>query len=356
MSDHFPCPPDAILPASAQDLTNFNTLGLSAQARACVTLRSRDQLEGLSELAARYPGLLVLGGGSNMVLPAVIDSLVARVALTGVRLLEDRPDAWVIEAGAGENWHDFVTLCVQQGWHGLENLALIPGTVGAAPVQNIGAYGVELAQRFAGLTAWHVRERRAVEMSAPDCSFAYRDSVFKHVPPGEWVILSVRFALPKPWRPVLDYPDLRRYFDDHPLSRANLTAQDIYHAVCRIRRAKLPDPARIGNAGSFFKNPIVSEAQRDALLAQFPGLVSYPQPDGGYKLAAGWLIDQCGWKGRQLGAAGVHDRQALVLVNKGAATAVDIMALAAAIQDDVAARYGVRLEPEPVVWKDRQAG
>lgn len=347
MPDFSQAPPTATLTPARQELAQFNTLGLSARANAFVTLNAVEQLHALSDLAGQYPGLLVLGGGSNVVLPAQIDSLVSYVALKGVRLIEARPDAWIIEAGAGENWHDFVTACIDQGWNGLENLALIPGTVGASPVQNIGAYGVELADRFHGLTAWNVRQRRLVEMSAADCRFTYRDSVFKHHPPGTWVIVSVRFFLPRPWQPVLEYPDLQRYFGS---SDSAPTARQIYDAVCRIRREKLPDPAIIGNAGSFFKNPLVDATVRDALLAQHPGLVSYQQSDGRYKLAAGWLIDQCGWKGKQLGAAGVHDRQALVLVNKGGATAADIMTLATAIQHDVAARYHVDLEPEPVVW------
>lgn len=353
--------PESSLTPSGQDLAPFNTLGLPARAHAFVTLRSVDQLNALSDLVSQYPGLLVLGGGSNMVLPAHINSLVARVALAGVHLIEARPDAWIIEAGAGENWHDFVATCVEHGWDGLENLALIPGTVGAAPVQNIGAYGVELADRFSGLTAWHVHQRRLVEMSSAQCGFAYRDSVFKHDAPGTWIIVSVRFALPRPWRAVLEYPDLQRHFGlaasgrfdaSTPRKGGTPTARSVFEAVCQIRRDKLPDPAVVGNAGSFFKNPLVDATVRDALVTQHPGLVSYPQPDGRYKLAAGWLIDQCGWKGKQLGRAGVHDRQALVLVNKGGATAADIMDLAAAIQRDVAARYQVALDPEPIVWRD----
>ncbi|MDQ6212001.1 UDP-N-acetylmuramate dehydrogenase [Achromobacter insolitus] len=337
--------PLALSPVS-QDLTRLNTLGLASQAVAFVTLEDPAQLPALSQLASQAAFLLVLGGGSNLVLPRQVDGLVARVAFKGVRLLEARPDAWLIEAAGGESWHGFVETCVNQGWDGLENLALIPGTVGAAPVQNIGAYGVELQERFHSLTAWDVRAGRQVEMSAADCRFSYRDSVFKHDEPGRWVITSVRFALPRPWRPVLGYPDLQRHAG---LAGDAPAARDIFDAVCEIRRAKLPDPAVTGNAGSFFKNPIVSAKVRDALLGRFPGLVSYAQPDGGYKLAAGWLIDQCGWKGRALGAAGVHERQALVLVNRGGATAADIMGLAHAIQAAVSERYGVRLEPEPVV-------
>lgn len=337
--------PRALTPAS-QDLSRLNTLGLTSCADRYVTLEDASQLPALTALARDAESLLVLGGGSNLVLPERVPGVVAKVAFKGVRLLESRPDAWIIEAAGGETWHDFVATCVKQGWDGLENLALIPGTVGAAPVQNIGAYGVEFEQRFHSLTAWDVPADRYVEMSAADCRFSYRDSVFKHDAPGRWIIVSVRFALPRPWQPVVSYPDLQK----HPaLNQHAPTAQGIFDAVCEIRRAKLPDPAVTGNAGSFFKNPIVSAATRDALAQRYPGLVSYPQPDGRYKLAAGWLIDQCGWKGRALGAAGVHDRQALVLVNRGGATASDIMGLARAIQDEVMARYGVRLEPEPVV-------
>lgn len=352
MPDIPQAPPDTSLTPTARDLTTLNTLGLQSRAPAFVCLRSPAQLPALSDLADRYASLLVLGGGSNLVLPPQVEGLVAQVALAGVRLVEARPNAWIIEAGAGENWHGFVSACVANGWDGLENLALIPGTVGAAPVQNIGAYGVELADRFLGLTAWNVRQRRLVDMDAAACRYAYRDSIFKHDAPGAWVIISVRFALPRPWRPVLDYPDLQRQAASMgPAPRA----RDIYEAVCSIRRAKLPDPTVIGNAGSFFKNPLVDAATRNALAERHPGLVSYAQPDGRFKLAAGWLIDQCGWKGRQLGAAGVHDRQALVLVNRGGATASDVMGLAAAIQRDVAQRYGVQLEPEPVVWPDARA-
>ncbi|MEN4917590.1 UDP-N-acetylmuramate dehydrogenase [Achromobacter spanius] len=337
--------PDSLSPV-AQDLTRLNTLGLASRADAFVTLDDPAQLPALSELARQASPLLVLGGGSNLVLPERVPGLVARVAFKGVRLLEAGQDAWLVEAAGGENWHGFVSACVAQGWDGLENLALIPGTVGAAPVQNIGAYGVELEERFHSLTAWDVRQARYVEMRAADCRFSYRDSAFKHDEPGRWVIVSVRFALPRPWRPVLGYPDLLRH---ERLAGGSPSARDVFDAVCDIRRVKLPDPAVTGNAGSFFKNPIVSAPQRDELADRFPGLVSYAQADGRYKLAAGWLIDQCGWKGRALGAAGVHDRQALVLVNRGGATAADIMGLARAVQDAVAERYGVRLEPEPVV-------
>lgn len=336
---------NSLLPTRC-DLTRFNTFGLASEAPDCVLLEHGEQLDAVSELARQRDALLVLGGGSNMVLPAVVSGLVVRVALRGLQLIEERDDAWIIEAAAGETWHEVVSACIERGWDGLENLALIPGTVGAAPVQNIGAYGVELADRFDSLQAWHIPTSRLVHMTAGDCRFAYRDSLFKHARPGEWLIVSVRLRLPRPWRAVLDYPDLQR---DTELAAGEPAARAIFDAVCRIRRAKLPDPAVIGNAGSFFKNPLVDAAVRNGLLARFPSLVSYAQADGRYKLAAGWLIDQCGWKGQSLGSAGVHDRQALVLVNRGGASARDIMALAEAIQHDVKVRYGVMLEPEPVV-------
>lgn len=333
----------SLLPA-AHDLRSLNTFGLACEASAFLSLDDPAQLPAVSALAGRYPYWLALGGGSNLVLGQVLEGLVLRVAFKGIRLVQARADAWIVEAAAGECWHDFVAHCVSQGWDGLENLALIPGTVGAAPVQNIGAYGVELADRFHSLSAWDVARGEAVEMSAAECRFAYRDSRFKRE--GRWIITAVRFALPRPWQPVLDYPDLRRW---PTLQQEQPDARAIFDAVCAIRRAKLPDPALIGNAGSFFKNPLVSGALRAQLLARFPDLVSYVQPDGRYKLAAGWLIDQCGWKGRALGAAAVHDRQALVLVNRGGATADDILGLAQAIQAEVAARFGVALEPEPII-------
>jgi len=347
-----PASPQAAPPLTLQprDLQPLNTLGLPAWTQAYARIGHPAQLPQLSELAARHGPPLVLGGGSNIVLPPSVPGWVVQVGLAGVRLVEARSDAWIVEAGAGESWHGFVQACVRQGWDGLENLALIPGTVGAAPVQNVGAYGVELAERFLGLSAWDVAHRRMVEMSSADCRFGYRDSMFKHEPAGRWVIASVRFALPRPWRPVLEYPDLQ----GHPrlAQAAAPSAQDIFEAVCEIRRGKLPDPAVLGNAGSFFKNPVVAAGAYRELAARFPGLVGYPQADGRYKLAAGWLIDRCGWKGRRMGPAGVHERQALVLVNHGGARAAEILALAAAIRDDVRQRYGVELEPEPRVVAD----
>lgn len=335
----------------AQDLTSLNTLGLRSRTEAFVCYELPDQLSDLSKLASQYLNVFVLGGGSNVVLGRNLQSLVVKImpcdVQSGVQVWAETESELIIEAQAGVVWHDFVQLCVARGWNGLENLALIPGTVGAAPVQNIGAYGVELDQRFHSLVAWDLRERRLTEMGADDCRFAYRDSLFKRSGPGRWLIVSVRFRLPKPWHAVLTYPDLLR----HPVlsnSSAAATAVDIFSAVCDIRRSKLPDPKVLGNAGSFFKNPVVTLLDYSAIKARHSGLVAYPDGAGHYKLAAGWLIDQAGWKGRRMGRVGVHDRQALVLVNYGGASATDIGVLADAIRHDVMLHFGVALEQEPV--------
>jgi UDP-N-acetylmuramate dehydrogenase len=233
------------------------------------------------------------------------------------------------------------------GRPGLENLALIPGRCGAAPIQNIGAYGLELAQRFDSLTAWDFPSQCLVRMTAADCAFGYRDSLLKRALAGRRLILSVRLALPKRWRPVQGYADLARELKERGVGRPD--ARAIFDAVVAIRRRKLPNPALIGNAGSFFKNPIVSREQHQALMARHPSLIGYPQPDGGVKLAAGWLIEAVGLRGATRGRAGVYEKQALVLVNRGGATGAEILAMAREVQETVAEAFGVWLEPEPVI-------
>jgi len=297
----------------------------------------------------------VLGGGSNIVLTGDVRQLVLKVEVPGRRLIEDGPRALVVEAGAGENWHEFLTWTLAQGYPGLENLALIPGTVGASPVQNIGAYGVELQDRFESLDAIDLFTGKIFSLDAAQCAFGYRDSVFKHMAAkegdfglgGRAMILRVRFRLPKPWKPVLGYLDLERKM--HETGIRQPTARQIYDWVCAIRGAKLPDPRVIGNAGSFFKNPTVTPEQCQDIIAREPNIVHYPMPDGSVKLAAGWLIDACGWKGKSVGNAGVYEKQALVLVNRGGATGGEVVTLARAIQTSVYERFGIRLEPEPVV-------
>jgi len=328
-------------------LRSLNTFGIEARARAYLPVAGADILLAVKnspELAA-LPRL-ILGGGSNLLLTQDFPGLVLHMRSTGMAIIDSDEESVHVRAAAGESWHGLVMWTLAQGVGGLENLALIPGSVGAAPIQNIGAYGVELKDRFHSLTAFDFVSGEMLTLDRATCRFGYRDSIFKHELRDRAVVLDVTFALPKKWQANMNYADVMQ-----ELSQRQITSpspQDIAAAVIAIRTRKLPDPAQIGNAGSFFKNPIVSAAQRDSLLAQYPQLVSYVQPDGGCKLAAGWLIDQCGWKGRSLGAAGVYEKQALVLVNKGGATGREIAALAQAIQADVQAKFGVRLEPEPV--------
>jgi UDP-N-acetylmuramate dehydrogenase len=265
----------------------------------------------------------------------------------GIRLAEERADAWIVEAGAGESWHELVAHTLANGWPGLENLALIPGTVGAAPVQNIGAYGVELKDRFESLDAVDLVTGRTQTLFADTCAFGYRHSVFKESLANRTVITRVRFRCPKPWQPVLGYLDLERKMAETGIAAPS--AQQVFDWVCAIRRAKLPDPAVIGNAGSFFKNPVVTIEQCRDIIGRDPEIVHYPLPDGSIKLAAGWMIDACGWKGKHVGQAGVYEKQALVLVNRGGAIGSEVMLLAGAIQESVYGRFGIRLEPEPLV-------
>lgn len=329
-------------------LKPYNTFGLPAVARTLVRIETDADVRALlahPELG-RAPKF-VLGGGSNIVLTRDVEQLVLKVEVRGLRLVETREDAWIVEAGAGENWHDFVTWTLEQGLPGLENMALIPGTVGAAPVQNIGAYGVELKDRFDSLDAVDLVTGRTVTLTAPMCRFGYRDSVFKHELAGKSLITRVRLRLPRPWQPVLGYLDLER-----KVAETGITAPDarqIYDWVCEIRRQKLPDPRLLGNAGSFFKNPVVTPEQCRDIIGRDPEIVHYPMPDGTYKLAAGWLIDACGWKGKSIGRAGVYEKQALVLVNRGGAIGAEVVTLARAIQESVYGRFGIRLEAEPVV-------
>jgi len=352
-------------------LTQHNTLGLACQARRVLTLSSLSQLPGITALAREHAPIFILGSGSNVVLPEQLDQIVVRVALKGIALVEEtvsqrtpqdiledgsvRAEAYRIDVAAGENWHHLVAFTTHKAWFGLENLALIPGTVGAAPVQNIGAYGVEVQDLIESVTAWHIPEGRLMTLSKEECAFAYRDSIFKRSAPGTWLIVSVRFFLPMRWVPALSYPDLQK----HPLLAASapgtVTGQQIMNAVCEIRRAKLPDPAVLGNAGSFFKNPIVTASQYLALKQNFSDLVAYAQSDGRYKLAAGWLIECCGWKGKRQGAVGVHEKQALVLVNYGGAQASALMKLAQDVRSAVLEQFGVELEIEPVVVSDAAA-
>jgi UDP-N-acetylmuramate dehydrogenase len=337
-----------------------NTFGIMAKALSLVRITSEEDVARvLADPALRDAPKFVLGGGSNIVITGDVKPVVLKVEIKGKKLVGETAKAWIVEAGAGESWHDIVDWSVHQGYPGLENLALIPGTVGGSPVQNIGAYGVELQDRFDSLDAVDLTTGKTFTLDAAQCAFGYRDSVFKHSSTGpnglglagKALITRVRFALPKAWKAVLGYADLEKKMAQSPGVEPD--ALQIYDWVCEIRRAKLPDPQVIGNAGSFFKNPTVSPEQCADIIQREPKIVHYQLADGSVKLAAGWLIDACGWKGKSIGNAGVYERQALVLVNRGGrenpVTGGEVMTLAKAIQTSVYERFGILLEPEPVV-------
>jgi len=341
-------------------LQPYNSFGIVARAQRLARIASEaDVLALQADAQWRETPKFVLGGGSNIVLTGDVKPLVLKVEIMGRRLVAESPRAWIVEAGAGENWHDTVRWTIENGFPGLENLAMIPGTVGGSPVQNIGAYGVELQDRFDSLDAIDLETGRVFTLDAAQCAFGYRDSVFKHVAggpndfglAGRALITRVRFRLPRPWKAVVGYFDLERKMEE----AGNFTpdALEIFEWICQIRRAKLPDWRVLGNAGSFFKNPTVTSEQCADIIARDPKIVHYPMADGSVKLAAGWLIDACGWKGKSVGNAGVYERQALVLVNRGGpespVTGGEVMTLAKAIQTSVYERFGIRLEPEPVV-------
>ncbi len=329
------------------DLRPYNSFGLPARARRLVRIRTEaDRRWVVNDPDWGRASKFILGGGSNLVLTRDLQPLVLKVEVPGRRVI-DAGDDWIVEAGAGERWHELVMWSIAQGVGGLENLALIPGTVGAAPVQNIGAYGVEVKDRFDSLDTLDLMSGRLVTLDKAACHFGYRDSVFKQHLAGKSLIVRVRFRLPRPWAPVLGYLDLERRMAETGNHAPD--AATVFDWVCGIRRAKLPDPAQIGNAGSFFKNPVVTEEQCRDIIGRDPHVVHYPMPDGSFKLAAGWLIDACGWKGKAVGEAAVYEKQALVLVNRGDATGAQVLTLARAIQESVYGRFGIRLEPEPVI-------
>ena len=326
-------------------LQPFNTFGVATRARYLAHAHDDAEVGEALQAAKRLQlPLLVIGGGSNLLLTGDVEALVLRMASRGLRIVSSQGDAVLVEAEAGEPWHPFVQWTLEQGLQGLENLSLIPGTVGAAPMQNVGAYGVEIKDVFAGLTALDRHTGELREFTLDECEFAYRDSRFKREA-GRWLILRVRFALARAGALRLDYGPLRQRLAEQGVSEP--TASDVSRAICSIRSEKLPDPAVLGNAGSFFKNPLVSADLAARLRAEHADLVAYPQADGQVKLAAGWLIEKAGWKGFRDGDAGVHRQQALVLVNYGGATGAQLLALARRIQADIQARFGVSLEIEP---------
>ncbi|WP_418889742.1 UDP-N-acetylmuramate dehydrogenase [Pseudomonas profundi] len=334
------------------DLRTHNTFGISERAeRLGFVDNDRQLLEALS-LANRHAWpVTLLGGGSNLVLAAPVPGLVLAMRSRGRRVVSRSGQDVIVEAEAGENWHALVNWSLDLGLCGLENLSLIPGTAGAAPVQNIGAYGVELEDVFESVEVYDRRTAVICRLYREQCRFAYRDSLFKKEP-GRYVILRLRLRLSSVPHPKLEYGPLANAWRATGLQRAD--ARVVSELVCQIRRSKLPDPSQLANAGSFFKNPLVSAEQATQLQRSWPGLPTFVQSDGRYKLAAGWLIDQAGWKGYRDGDAGVHREQALVLVNYGGARGEEIMGLAARIQSDIQQRFGVMLEMEPLLIGRRE--
>lgn len=323
-------------------LDDRHTFGVASVARWFVEVHDESSLDAALEAAPSRP--LVLGGGSNVLPLAVVEEPIIRMAMAGRKIERDDGDVVLVRCGAGEDWDGVVTWCLEQGLFGIENLALIPGTIGAAPIQNIGAYGVELSEVFEDLLAVHLETRERRVFSAEDCAFGYRDSVFKRGERDQWAIVSVRLRLSRRPTPRTEYGAIMKTLQDRSIDEP--TPADVADAVRSIRRSKLPDPRQVGNAGSFFKNPIIPRARAEELEIAHRGLPVYPVDDGHAKLAAGWLIEAVGYRGLRRGAVGSHERQALCLVNHGGASGDEVLDLAGEIEAAVLREFGVSLERE----------
>jgi UDP-N-acetylmuramate dehydrogenase len=326
-------------------LQPLNTFGIEAKAKEFVDIHTKEELQVLcSNFNLTTRKVLVLGGGSNMLLTQDVDGMVIKISIKGIEVIkEDNDHAW-IKANAGEVWHDLVLWTIDKGYGGLENLSLIPGCVGASPMQNIGAYGVEIKNTFDSLEAIELDGGELKTFSHAECKFGYRESIFKQEAKGKYIIVSVTFKLTK--KPTLNtsYGAIQQTLEKHQIS--NPTIKQISDAVIEIRSSKLPNPKVLGNAGSFFKNPEIPNQQFEELKNQFPDIIGYPASTGHTKVAAGWLIEQCGWKGKKVGNTGSHKDQALVLVNYGGATGKEIWQLAMDIQQSVKEKFGITITPE----------
>ncbi len=326
-------------------LKSLNTFGLKVDAKYFTVVASLDEIKQAGKFADKKAvSLMVLGGGSNVLFRDDFPGLIIRNNLKGISVIDETDDLVYVKVMGGEVWDDFVSFCVGNDWGGVENLSLIPGSVGAVPIQNIGAYGVELKDSFFELEAWFWKSGEVKVFSKNECEFGYRSSIFKKKLKGEVIITSVTIRLDK--KPLLKtgYGAIENELAG--INDRKRTVNDVRNAIINIRRSKLPDPVELGNAGSFFKNPVVSSTKLSKLKEEYPEIVSYQQRDGNCKLAAGWLIDKCGWKGKMVGDAGVHTDQALVLVNHGNATGNEILILAKEIQESVFVKFGVELEME----------
>lgn len=328
-------------------LKQFNTFGIEAKAKLFADFSSLEKLQEIlfyTQQLMPNSSKLILGGGSNLLFTKDVDGLVLKNEIGGIETVKEDDEFVYLRAGAGVVWHNFVQHCVEQNLGGAENLSLIPGNVGASPMQNIGAYGVEIKDVFEELEAYHINDKAVVKFSKEECAFGYRESVFKRQYKNQFIILNVTYKLRK--QPLFNtsYGAINQELEK--MGVKELSVKDISQAVINIRTSKLPDPKQIGNAGSFFKNPTVNKEKYDELRSSFPGIVAYANADGSMKLAAGWMIEQCGWKGYRKGDAGCHAKQALVLVNYGAATGKEIFDLSTEILQSVQAKFGVELERE----------
>lgn len=328
------------------NLQPYNSFGFDAVAKQFVEINAVSDLQTLIKSGAlpRQKTLILSGGNNILFQNEVFDGLVVYINTKGIEILKEGGNDVVVRAQAGEDWPDFVRFCVGKGWHGVENLAHIPGKVGAAPVQNIGAYGMELKDSFAQCEAMDLVTGETKVFTKEECRFGYRESIFKGELKGRYVITSVDFLLKKDAPLNLEYGNIKSYLEENGISRPTL--QQLHDAICAIRDAKLPDVKQIGSAGSFFKNPVIEREQLEALLKEYPTMPHYDEPNGKVKVPAGWLIEQAGWKGWRDEHVGVYDKQALVLVHYGGGKGKDIVELAHKIQDSVEKKFGIRISPE----------
>ncbi|MEY3412177.1 MAG: hypothetical protein RIQ70_865, partial [Bacteroidota bacterium] len=327
-------------------LQPYNTFGIAAKAKYFVEINHLDELKAIRETSIfKHNERLVLGGGSNMLLCNDFDGLVIKMNMKGISLLTNNHEKAILKVAAGEVWHELVIFCVDQNiGGGIENMSLIPGCVGASPMQNIGAYGVEIKDIFKELTAFHIASGELHTFNKAQCEFGYRESVFKRKLKGQYIIVEVIFELDKTTPANTSYGAIQQTLDETGIKE--ITPKEISKAVCAIRQSKLPDPKVLGNAGSFFKNPEIPNVQFQKLHLEYPQMPSFPTTEGFTKVPAGWLIEQCGWKGKVVGHAGVHKNQALVLVNYGEATGEEIKKLAFDIIESVKVKFGITLENE----------
>jgi UDP-N-acetylmuramate dehydrogenase len=326
-------------------LRNFNTFGVDAKAKLFLEVHSEDELiEIIINKNYQHEKMFILGGGSNILFTKDYDGIIIKISIKGINVIEEEENSVIIESGAGIIWNDLVKFCVDNNYGGIENLTLIPGTVGAAPVQNIGAYGQEIADTFISLDGVSINTGKKKTFTKKDSRFSYRSSIFKEELKNEFVITSVRLKLSKVPKPNLNYKALNDYLSKKEIT--NPSIKDISNAVAEIRRSKLPDPLKIGNAGSFFKNPVVMEDLFQKIKSDYPDIASFPSESGKTKIFAGWLIEKSGWKGKRVGDVGTSPEHALVICNFGKATGAEILEFAMRIKEEVSNKFGIILEEE----------